>query len=82
MAPKEPNDFFFKKGFFLIKKKWIKMEDVKCGQSNQTVAEYAFEIAGGGGHSQGENALFLRPLCSHSSALPDSGCTPGIRDKK
>lgn len=24
MAPKEPNDFFFKKGFFLIKKKMDK----------------------------------------------------------
>lgn len=40
MAPKEPNDFFFKKGFFLIKKKWIKMENVKCGQSNQSLNMY------------------------------------------
>lgn len=57
------------------------MENVKCGQSNQTVAEYVSEIAGRGGHSQGENALLLRPLCSHGSALPDSGCTPGTQDE-
>lgn len=49
MAPKEPNDFFFLKGFFLIKNKWIKMEDVKCGKRNKRAAEYASEIAGGAG---------------------------------
>lgn len=35
MAPKEPNDFL-KKGFFLIKKKRIKMEDVTWGEEQES----------------------------------------------
>ena len=58
-----------------LQKELIKMEDVKCGQRKETVAEFAFQIEKG--RTEQRRTLLLRPLCSPGLATPTLAAPPG-----